>query len=55
MPEKRHVAMKEYYSNKNGEQNESVAGDLDALGRRMGNRSIRIVGPKQVAADLYLP
>tara|TARA_R100001198_G_C5241235_1_gene218621 strand:- start:633 stop:1115 length:483 start_codon:yes stop_codon:yes gene_type:complete len=36
MPEKRHVAMKEYYSNKNGEQNESVAGDLDALGRRHG-------------------
>ena len=36
MPEERHAAMKEYYSTKNGEQNESVAGDLDALGRRNG-------------------
>ena len=36
MPEERHRSMKEYYSNKNGEQNESVAGDLDALGRRHG-------------------
>jgi len=36
MSEERHLAMKEYYSNKNGEQNESVAGDLDALGRRHG-------------------
>ena len=36
MPEERHSAMKEYYSTKNGEQNESVAGDLDALGRRHG-------------------
>lgn len=36
MPEERHLAMKEYYSTKNGEQNESVAGDLDALGRRNG-------------------
>ena len=36
MPEDRHRSMKEYYSSKNGEQNESVAGDLDALGRRTG-------------------
>ena len=36
MPEDRHRSMKEYYSSKNGEQNESVAGDLDALGRRHG-------------------
>ena len=36
MPEERHRSMKSYYSNKNGEQNESVAGDLDALGRRNG-------------------
>ena len=36
MPEERHLSMKEYYSDKNGEQNESVAGDLDALGRRHG-------------------
>jgi hypothetical protein len=36
MPEDRHRSMKEYYSSKNGEQNESVAGDLDALGRRNG-------------------
>jgi len=36
MPEERHRSMKAYYSSKNGEQNESVAGDLDALGRRNG-------------------
>ena len=36
MPVERHRSMKEYYSSKNGEQNESVAGDLDALGRRNG-------------------
>ena len=36
MPKERHLAMKQYYLNKNGEQNESVAGDLDALGRRHG-------------------
>jgi hypothetical protein len=36
MPKERHLAMKQYYLNKNGEQNESVAGDLDALGRRNG-------------------
>jgi|TARA_R110001583_G_scaffold15001_1_gene62127 hypothetical protein len=36
MPEERHKAMKEYYSGKNTEQNESVAGDLEALGRRHG-------------------
>ena len=36
MPEERHRSMKEYYSSKNGEQNESIASDLDALGRRTG-------------------
>ena len=36
MPEERHRSMKEYYSSKNGEQNESIASDLDALGRRNG-------------------
>lgn len=36
MPEERRQSMKDYYSSKNGEQNESVAGDLDALGRRNG-------------------
>jgi len=36
MPEERHKSMKDYYSGKNAEQNESVVGDLDALGRRTG-------------------
>ena len=36
MPEERHRSMKTYYSTKNSEQNESVSGDLDALGRRNG-------------------
>jgi hypothetical protein len=36
MPQERHKAMKEYYSGKNAEQNESVVGDLEALGRRHG-------------------
>jgi hypothetical protein len=36
MPEERHQAMKDYYSGKNAEQNESVVGELEALGRRSG-------------------
>ena len=36
MPEERHKAMKNYYSGKNAEQNESVVGELEALGRRSG-------------------
>jgi|TARA_R110000868_G_C10547660_1_gene735595 hypothetical protein len=36
MPEDRHYQMREYYSGKNDELNESIAGDLDALGRRSG-------------------
>jgi hypothetical protein len=36
MPEERHQAMKDYYSGKNEEQNESVVGELEALGRRSG-------------------
>jgi len=36
MPEERHTQMKDYYSGKNQEQNESVVGELDAMGRRNG-------------------
>ena len=36
MPEDKHYQMREYYSGKNDELNESIAGDLDALGRRSG-------------------
>ena len=36
MPKERHAAQKRYYEGKNEEQNESIAGDLDALGRRSG-------------------
>ena len=34
MPEERHNQMRDYYSGKNDELNESIAGDLEALGRR---------------------
>jgi len=36
MPLKTHKQMKAYYNNRNSEQNESVSGDLDALGRKNG-------------------
>ena len=36
MPEERHNQMRDYYSGKNDELNESIAGDLEALGRRSG-------------------
>tara|TARA_R110000824_G_scaffold351671_1_gene538666 strand:- start:875 stop:1357 length:483 start_codon:yes stop_codon:yes gene_type:complete len=36
MPDERHASMKKYYAGRNAEQNESVVGDLDALGRRTG-------------------
>jgi len=36
MPVEKHRAMKNYYSGKNAEQNESVSYDLDALGSRSG-------------------
>ena len=36
MPEEKHEQMRHYYSGKNDELNESIAGDLDALGRRSG-------------------
>jgi len=36
MPVERHAAQKRYYQGKNTEQNEAVAGELDALGRRSG-------------------
>jgi hypothetical protein len=38
MPEEKHKQMKAYYQNRNTEQNESLAGDLDALGQRAGQR-----------------
>ena len=36
MPKEKHRAMKEYYHNRSIEANESVAGDLEALGRNNG-------------------
>ena len=36
MPEEIALQKQDYYSGKNEEQNESIAGDLDALGRRSG-------------------
>tara|TARA_R110002094_G_scaffold143997_1_gene133815 strand:+ start:69 stop:551 length:483 start_codon:yes stop_codon:yes gene_type:complete len=36
MPLETHKQMKDYYQNRNSEQNESVSGDLDALGRKTG-------------------
>ena len=36
MPKEKHRAMKNYYQNKSSEANESIAGDLDALGRKTG-------------------
>tara|TARA_R100001244_G_scaffold129373_1_gene100784 strand:- start:1073 stop:1555 length:483 start_codon:yes stop_codon:yes gene_type:complete len=36
MPKERHASMKAYYLNKSDEQNESVVGELDALGRQSG-------------------
>jgi hypothetical protein len=36
MPEEIALQKQDYYSGKNEEQNESISGDLDALGRRSG-------------------
>ena len=36
MPIETHKQMKAYYNNRNSEQNESISGDLDALGRKTG-------------------
>tara|TARA_R110002012_G_scaffold267613_1_gene451462 strand:- start:400 stop:876 length:477 start_codon:yes stop_codon:yes gene_type:complete len=36
MPVEKHRSMKEYYSGKSTEQNESISYDLEALGRRSG-------------------
>mgnify|MGYP003632755339 FL=1 len=36
MPEDKHKAMKAYHYGKSREQNESLSGDLDALGRKAG-------------------
>jgi len=38
MPEEKHKQMKSYYSNKSVEQNESLAGDLNALEQKTGQR-----------------
>ena len=38
MPIEKHKAQKAYYRNKSSEANESIAGDLDALGRNNGQR-----------------
>ena len=36
MPIEKHRQMKDYYHNRSVESNESIAGDLDALGRKTG-------------------
>jgi len=36
MPVEKHRAMKDYYRNRSVEANESIAGDLEALGRKTG-------------------
>ena len=36
MPEDKHKAMKAYHNGKSREQNDSLSGDLDALGRKAG-------------------
>ena len=38
MPIEQHKSMKDYYNNRNWEQNESLSGDLDALNRQGGPR-----------------
>jgi hypothetical protein len=38
MPEEKHKAMKSYHHNKSLEQNESLAGDLNALEQKTGQR-----------------
>ena len=38
MPQEKHRAMKNYYQNKSSEANEAIAGELDALGRKTGQR-----------------
>ena len=39
MPKEKHKAMKSYYQNKSSEANEAIPGELDALGRKTGQRS----------------
>ena len=38
MPKEKHRQMKEYYGSKSLEQNQSLSGDLDALGQKTGQR-----------------
>ena len=38
MPKEKHKAMKSYYQNKSSEANEAIPGELDALGRKTGQR-----------------
>ena len=54
MPIDKHRAMKAYYNNKSVEQNESLAGDLDALGQKTGQpifqeRKSSVSGGRQVS------
>ena len=56
MPKEKHKSMKAYYSDKSTQQNESLAGDLDALGRKAGQpiyqerKSSVMGGRKEVSA-----
>jgi hypothetical protein len=55
MPIEKHKQMKSYYANKSLEQNESLAGDLDALGRKAGQpifqeRKSSVSGGRQMSA-----
>ena len=36
MPEEKHKAMKSYYNDKSQQQNDALSGELDSLGRRVG-------------------
>ena len=54
MPKEKHLAMKAYHQNKSGEQNESLAGDLNALERKTGQkifqeRKSSVSGGRQVS------
>ena len=54
MPIEKHKQMKAYYSGKSHEQNESLSGDLDALGRKAGQpifqeRKSSVSGGRQVS------
>ena len=56
MPKEKYKSMKAYYNEKSTQQNESLAYDLDALGRKQDNQSIKrgrvlvMGGRKEVSA-----